>query len=268
MIDMKSKGQEYQLEEELYKDTREDIKRLEREKESVMEHENLKAGLVQSQLLSTFPLVPPPPPRSQSTFSSNYDIKDNAVIYYENVAVTEQIYRCQLTGIKRPRKDITCSHIFQRSWESCKIGPDHTRSLFQLLGGGDINEAKNIIFLLKPIEVQWDAGKLLFEWNHSRDRYECVLLDESIDKEFILEDEDLTFGDLEGKYLSFESDRMPSFRLMAFRSIVNANVSKRNGHTRGKKYWDESFFEGDGVHLTWTVEERLYVLDWISKLED
>ena len=171
-------------------------------------------------------------------------------------------YVCQLTGVAREKNHIICSHIYQKSWESARIGPQDTKTAFEFLGGTDINEARNILFLLKDIESNWDRGKLNFIWNDDQEKYQCIILDERILGESIRESGGLSFGDLNSKFLNFLQNA-PSRNLMAFRSIVNERVSTHIRGYRSSHWKDGQISPTIGL----SKEEEEYVLDWICKLE-
>ena len=54
-----------------------------------------------------------------------------------------------------------------------------------LFGCQDLSEARipKCLFLLKDIESNWDCGRLTFIWNGDQEKYQCIILEESLLKE-------------------------------------------------------------------------------------
>ena len=236
------------------------LKSLQDKELKLIDVEQLRIRLAHSDLQSNFPLVREASVLSQSSIYG-HEVKMKALEYYGLKGCAVDGYVCQLTGVAREKYHIICSHIYQRSWESARIGPQDTKTAFEFLGGTDINEARNILFLLKDIESNWDCGRLNFIWNDDQEKYQCIILDEGLLGKNIRESGGLSFGDLNSKFLNFLQNA-PSRNLMAFRSKVNQRMSTHRSGYSSYHWKDGQISPTVGL----SKEEEEYVLDWIFKL--
>lgn len=121
---------------------------------------------VQECMMNTFDLV------STSDRTTDQVIKIASINYYSrlNLQNLPLNIACHFLSLEFPSKYITCSHIFQKRWKSL-------RSLIRL---ADIHDSRNTLFLLKPIEILFDEGQLIFLWNQATEKFEMKILNPSI----------------------------------------------------------------------------------------
>jgi len=123
---------------------------------------------LQDFMMNIFDLVP------TSDRTTNQDIKIASINYYtgSNQQKLPRRITCQLLSLDFPSKFITCSHIFQKRWKSNR----------SLIGLADIHDSRNTLLLLKPLEILFDEGQLIFLWNQASQLFEMKIMNPGIRK--------------------------------------------------------------------------------------
>ncbi|KAJ2999649.1 hypothetical protein HDV02_002122 [Globomyces sp. JEL0801] len=104
--------------------------------------------------------------------STNRDVKLSSINNYSGTTLQQlpATVTCQFLSVDLPRKFVTCSHIFQKRWKPHRY----------LIGLADIHDWRNTLLLLKPIEVMFDQGQIIFLWNQANLAFEMKILNPSI----------------------------------------------------------------------------------------
>ena len=157
--------------------------------------------------------------------TTNKDVKLSSINNYSgsNLQQLPTTITCQFLSIDLPTKFITCSHIFQKRWKSHRY----------LIGLVDIHDWRNTLLLLKPIEVLFDQGQIIFLWNEKNHAFEMRILNPSIRSTRLhmlfmdlfpnevvpVNIPNVTIGDLETHHLT-TGQNSPYKRCLAFHASV------------------------------------------------
>jgi hypothetical protein len=104
--------------------------------------------------------------------TTNRDGKLSSINNYSGTTLQQlpATVTCQFLSVDLPTKFVTCSHIFQKRWKPHRY----------LIGLADIHDWRNTLLLLKPIEVLFDQGQIIFLWNQANLAFEMKILNPSI----------------------------------------------------------------------------------------
>ena len=102
-----NKNLDFQDEKEMFLAYSKEVLSVRKEKELVFANQSLVASLAQADLRYQFPLAKTPSETS-SVFSYGWEIKQNALEYYGNVVQPNNMLKCQLTRLVKPKKDVAC----------------------------------------------------------------------------------------------------------------------------------------------------------------
>lgn len=104
--------------------------------------------------------------------TTNQDIKVSSINHYSGSSLQclPAAITCQFLSIDVPTKFVTCSHIFQKRWKSQR----------NLIGLTDIHDPRNTLLLLKPIEILFDQGQIIFLWNQANLAFEMKILNPAV----------------------------------------------------------------------------------------
>ena len=164
----------------------------EKEKQHLQGISKLTAGnVVESQLKELLPLVREQTLQSETIIpfihdivlnmfdlvatsdrSTNQDVKLSSINHYNGSTLQNlpDTITCQFLSIELPTKFVTCSHIFQKRWKPHR----------HLIGLTDIHDWRNTLLLLKPIEILFDQGQIIFLWNQFNLGFEMKILNPAI----------------------------------------------------------------------------------------
>jgi hypothetical protein len=121
---------------------------------------------IQDIIMNMFDLV------ATSDRTTNRDVKLSSINNYSGTTLQQlpATITCQFLSVDLPTKFVTCSHIFQKRWNTHRC----------LIGLVDIHDWRNTLLLLKPIEVLFDQGQIIFLWNQANLAFEMKILNPSI----------------------------------------------------------------------------------------
>ena len=104
--------------------------------------------------------------------TTNRDVMLSSINNYSGTTLQQlpATVACQILSVDLPTKFVTCSHIFQKRWNTHR----------NLIGLAEIHDWRNTLLLLRPIEVLFDQGQIIFLWNQANLAFEMKILNPSI----------------------------------------------------------------------------------------
>ena len=168
-----------------------------------------------------------------------------------------------LTDLEFTSSKVHCSHIFQASWDDEKFTelidarPRDSQNITK-------DSPENMLLLHAHVELLYDHGKLLFEYDDISQNFICRILDKRIADLYIFrEPQEVTFGEYDGKPLHFPNASRPLKRLIRFRAIVNRLHAIQKEYIGSHEY-QHLMDSDDWSPGTTTVFDK--IVDWRSKI--
>jgi hypothetical protein len=164
--------------------------------------------------------------------------KDSLAVFYNCTRTADTHLKCMLTNLFYPRNEVRASHIIKRSTQG------DTMHLYHL--PQDIDNPRNGLLLLEPIEQAFDRKDICFLYNSFNNELTAKVLNPSLMTEYLklsnpAKTYTLTYGNLDGRALQLPAGAFPYRRVLSMHAKFAYSRALNQGWIAGTETL-ESYF--------------------------